>query len=206
MKRLRILTLGKYIKKKIDGNSIYNFLSKKNFSLKHYNEFQKINSTRKFDIVISYGYGLILSADQIKNIAPKIINLHIGYLPFARGIYPLLWSIIFNKPIGFSIHTIDNNEIDVGRLIYRKKINYSSSYSLKDIHEKCLMQINNVFFQKFYLIIKKTRFKNISKSRHYFNKSISNKLLLALPKKWNTKVSYLKNNSKTLKKIYKKKK
>ena len=77
---------------------------------------------------------------------------------------------------------------------------------MKDIHEKCLMQINNVFFQKFYLIIKKTRFKNISKSRHYFNKSISNKLLLALPKKWNTKVSYLKNNSKTLKKIYKKKK
>ena len=29
MKKLRILTLGKYIKKKIDGNSIYNFLSKK---------------------------------------------------------------------------------------------------------------------------------------------------------------------------------
>ena len=92
---------------------------------------------------------------RLKILLQKIINLHIGYLPFARGIYPLLWSIIFNKPIGFSIHTIDNNEIDVGRLIYRKKINYSSSYSLKDIHEKCLMQINNVFFQKFYLIIKK---------------------------------------------------
>ena len=29
--------------------------------------------------------------------------------------------------------------------------------------------------------------------------------MLALPKKWNTKVSYLKKNSKTLKKIYKKK-
>ena len=121
MKKLKILTLGKYIKKKINGTSIHDFLLKKKFKLTHYGEFKKISNLEKFDLVICYGYGLILKNEQISKMSAKIINLHIGYLPFARGIYPLLWSVVFNKPVGCTFHTIENEKIDTGKLIYRKK-------------------------------------------------------------------------------------
>ena len=204
MKKTKILTLGKYIKKKINGKSIYDFLKQKEFNLKHYDEFEKFKSNEKFDIVICYGYGLILSNQQIKKISKKIINLHIGYLPFARGIYPLLWSIIFNKKVGCTIHTIENKEVDTGKLIYRKKINIRSTQTLKDIHRLCLEQINKIFMDKFYILIKKKNLKKIPTCKYYFNKSTSNKLILALPKKWNTKASYLRSNSIKLKNLYKK--
>lgn len=202
MKKLKILTLGKYIKKKINGTSIHDFLLKKKFKLTHYGEFKKISNLEKFDLVICYGYGLILKNEQISKMSAKIINLHIGYLPFARGIYPLLWSVVFNKPVGCTFHTIENEKIDTGKLIYRKKIKFNTSDTLKDIHKLCLNQINISFIEKFDSLINKTIFKKISKSNYYFNKSKSKKLFLALPKKWNTKVLYLIFNSKKLKKIY----
>lgn len=203
MKKFKILTLGKYIKKKVNGTSIYDFLIKKKFKLKHYGEFKKVPNLETFDLVICYGYGLILKNRQINKISSKIINLHIGFLPFARGIYPLLWSIVFNKPVGYTFHTIENEKIDAGKLIYRKKIKFNSSNSLKDIHLFCLNQIHISFIKRFDFLIKKKKLNKIPKSKYYFKKNISNKLFLALPQKWNTKASYLKNNSNKLKKLYK---
>ncbi len=202
MKKLEVLTLGKYIKKKVNGVSIYDFLLKKKFKLKYYGEFKKVYNLEKYDLVICYGYGLILKDTQINKTSPKIINLHIGYLPFARGIYPLLWSIIYNKSVGVTFHTIENEKIDAGRIVYRKKIKYNSSNTLKDIHQFCLKQINYLFIKKFDFLIKKSKLKRIQISKYYFKKKLSHKLLLALPQKWNTKVSYLKKNSVKLKKIY----
>ena len=75
MKKTKILTLGKYIKKKINGKSIYDFLKQKEFNLKHYDEFEKFKSNEKFDIVICYGYGLILSNQQIKKINRYFFHL-----------------------------------------------------------------------------------------------------------------------------------
>ena len=204
MKKLKILTLGKFIKKKINGKSIYSFLSKKKHFIRHFGEFEsiRIKKGEKYDLVISYGYGIILKKNKIKKISSRIINLHIGYLPFARGIYPLLWSIIYNRPIGYTFHTIENEKIDTGKIILKKKIKFTLNKTLKGIHNECLKRINETFMNKFELLSSKFKKKKNINGKYYFTKFVSKNLLLALPKKWNTKVNYLKVNSLKLKKIY----
>ncbi|OUU50851.1 MAG: hypothetical protein CBC25_07030 [Pelagibacteraceae bacterium TMED65] len=203
MVKRKILLLGKYIKKKTKKKSIYDFLKKKN-DVTFFDEYQKIK-LKKYDLVIVYGYGKILKKDHIKKLGNNIVNLHIGYLPFARGIYPLVWSLIFFKPIGYSIHLISNEKIDEGPILIKKKINIKKTDNLADIHFNCRKAIENYFFQNFRKIYKHkkkklNRTKNIKK--YYFSKKISKKLISKLPLKWNTKVDYVFKNSKNLKKIY----
>tara|TARA_B110000483_G_scaffold57391_1_gene71780 strand:+ start:395 stop:1015 length:621 start_codon:yes stop_codon:yes gene_type:complete len=203
MKKLDILLLGKYVKKKAHRSSIYNFL-KKSHNITFVDEFQKIKF-KTYDIAICYGYGKILTKEQIIKINCKIINLHIGYLPFARGIYPLLWSLIFFKPIGFSIHLISNESIDDGPILIKKKIAIKKTDNLEKIHLNCRKAIDNYFFHNFEEILNyKTKKLNLLKApkKYYFSRKLSKKLMFKLPLKWSTSAEYLMGNSKNLKKIY----
>ena len=204
MPKLKILLLGKYIKKKTKKISIFDFL-KKTYQIKFFNEYQNVKF-KKYDLVIIYGYGKILRTKQIKKLGCNIINLHIGYLPFARGIYPLIWSIIFSKPVGFTIHQILNNKIDDGPILFRKKIKFKNYDNLSKIHFKCRSELEKYFFKNFEKILKYKKNKsNIFKStKHpYFSRKLSTKLLYELPDKWDTTTKYLKKNSINLKKIKK---
>ena len=203
MKKLNILLLGKYVKKKTHKLSIYKFL-KKTHNITFVDEFQKIK-IKKYDLAISYGYGKILKKKQIIAINCKIINLHIGYLPFARGIYPLVWSLIFFKPIGFSIHLISDEKIDDGPVIIKKKIHIKKNDNLKKIHFNCRKEIEDYFCKNFERILNlKIKKSNNPKSNknYYFSREISEKLMFKLPLKWHTSSDYLKKNSSNLKKIY----
>ncbi len=204
MQKLNILLLGKYIKEKTSKISIYDFL-RKSHKITFFNEFEKINF-KKYDLVISYGYGKILKKKQIKKLGSNIINLHIGYLPFARGIYPLLWSIVFLKPVGFSIHLISNNNIDDGPIFIRKKIIFKNTDNLQKIHYKCRKSLETYFFKNFKIILSYKKSKLIklkNQKKYYFSRKLSERLLYKLPYKWSTTAKYLKENSSHLKKIYK---
>ena len=152
MAKRKILLLGKYIKKKTKKKSIYDFLKKKN-EVTFFDEHQNIKA-KKYDLVIVYGYGKILEKKLIKKLGSNIVNLHIGYLPFARGIFPLVWSVIFFKPIGFSIHLITDEKIDDGPILIKKKINIKKNDKLADIHFNCRKAIENYIFQNFEKIFK----------------------------------------------------
>ena len=105
-------TLIKFLKsKKI------NVVSLKNRSL-------NLKLVKKFDFIISFGYRKIISKGLIERLDRPIINLHISYLPYNRGAYSNFWSFINNTPKGVTIHEIDNG-IDTGKIIYRKKINFT---------------------------------------------------------------------------------
>lgn len=56
----------------------------------------------------------ILSADAVKN--KKIINCHPGIIPAARGLDAFKWSIYNMRPIGNTLHYIDEN-VDSGEII-----------------------------------------------------------------------------------------
>ena len=203
MKKLSILLLGKYIKQKTCKSSIYNFLQKSH-NLTFVGEFQKIKF-KKYDLAISYGYGKLLTKREIIKINCKIINLHLGYLPFARGIYPLLWSLIFIKPIGFSIHLISNEMIDDGPILIKKKINIKQTNNLEEIHFNCRKALENYFFQNFEKLFNYKK-KKLNKlkivKKYYFSRKLSKKLIFKLPLKWQTSAKYLVKNSKKFKKIY----
>jgi methionyl-tRNA formyltransferase len=49
------------------------------------------------------------------------VNLHPGYLPFNRGAYPNVWSIVERTPAGATLHHVDDG-IDTGDIVAQEKI------------------------------------------------------------------------------------
>jgi len=66
-----------------------------------------------YDFYIILGSG-ILSADFVRG--KKIINCHPGILPAVRGLDALKWTIYEMKPLGVTLHYIDE-EVDSGEII-----------------------------------------------------------------------------------------
>jgi methionyl-tRNA formyltransferase len=78
-------------------------------------------SRLKPDIGVSILFGYVL-IDKFINIFTKgIINLHPSYLPYNRGVYPNVWSIIERTQAGVTLHYIDAG-IDTGDIISQSKI------------------------------------------------------------------------------------
>lgn len=78
--------------------------------------------------IIKWKYDLIISA-HCKQIFPRelvnsmrCVNIHPGFNPYNRGWFPQVFSIINKKPIGCTIHEM-NEEIDHGNIIYQKEVN-----------------------------------------------------------------------------------
>jgi methionyl-tRNA formyltransferase len=83
------------------------------------------------DLIISIRYGHILKNEVIKIPKHGVINLHSGLLPEYRGVMATFWAMLNNeKEIGTTLHYIDDNTIDTGRVIGKTKrpIDYSKSY------------------------------------------------------------------------------
>lgn len=126
-------------------NSLPDFLSEKGHKVLHSNK--KINSTKNFDLVISYGYRHIIPKKIISSSTP-IINLHMSFLPFNRGAHPNFWSHFENTPSGVTIHLIDEG-IDTGDCLFQKKVfidkekmTFFSSYSLLRKEIEDLFKVN----------------------------------------------------------------
>lgn len=80
-----------------------------------------IETAKKYDFLISFGYRYILKKDVIDFFPDKIINLHISLLPYNRGADPNLWSYLEDTPKGVTIHYIDES-IDTGNIILQKEV------------------------------------------------------------------------------------
>lgn len=74
----------------------------------------------------------ILSAETIEATHNMIINIHPGLLPESRGLDTIYWSIYNDVPIGITAHFI-SSKIDSGKLIYKEKLTFDSSYSISNI-------------------------------------------------------------------------
>lgn len=102
-------------------------------------EFNLINSSkgvekvRKFqpDLIISIRYGNILKDDVISIPNFGVLNLHSGVLPDYRGVMATFWAMLNNESeIGTTLHYIDDNSIDTGRIVSnsRLEVNKEKSY------------------------------------------------------------------------------
>lgn len=87
--------------------------------------FRRIREARA-DIAVSILFGYILTPEFIKLFPEGVINLHPSYLPFNRGAYPNVWSIVDGTPAGVSLHYIDSG-IDTGDLIARREVTVEPS-------------------------------------------------------------------------------
>lgn len=74
---------------------------------------------KNHDLVISAHCKQIFPAELIRKV--KCINIHPGYNPHNRGWYPQVFSILNGKPLGATIHEIDE-ELDHGKIIDREAV------------------------------------------------------------------------------------
>jgi methionyl-tRNA formyltransferase len=75
----------------------------------------------KPDLGISIMFGYILRSEFL-NVFPKgCINLHPAYLPYNRGAYPNVWSIIDETLAGVTLHYVDPG-VDTGAIIAQREI------------------------------------------------------------------------------------
>jgi len=82
--------------------------------------FQEIKAFKP-DIGLSILFDYILSKDFIDLFKAGIVNLHPSLLPYNRGQYPNVWSIVENTPAGVTLHYIDEG-IDTGNVIAQQEV------------------------------------------------------------------------------------
>lgn len=78
-------------------------------------------ATLDAEIGVSVMFGYLLKPDFLSLLPRGCINLHPGYLPYNRGTYPNVWSIVDQTPAGVTLHYIDEG-IDTGDIIRQKQV------------------------------------------------------------------------------------
>tara|TARA_B100000508_G_scaffold141097_1_gene146969 strand:- start:61802 stop:62557 length:756 start_codon:yes stop_codon:yes gene_type:complete len=90
---------------------------------------------KDYRLVISLHCKQIFPPELIKNV--RCINVHPGYNPYNRGWFPQVFSIINKKPLGVTIHEIDE-KLDHGKIIVRKKIDIKKSDTSGSLYKRIL--------------------------------------------------------------------
>ena len=97
------------------------------------------------EFIISYGYRYKIVKDILDYLPGKVINLHISYLPYARGAHPVFWSIFESSITGVSIHLVDEG-FDTGNILFQKEVDYSREEdTFLSIYKKMQFEIEKLF-------------------------------------------------------------
>ena len=97
------------------------------------------------EFIISYGYRYRITKDILDYLPGKVINLHISYLPYARGAHPVFWSIYESSITGVSIHLVDEG-FDTGNILFQKEVDYSREEdTFLSIYKKMQFEIEKLF-------------------------------------------------------------
>lgn len=89
----------------------------------------------EFDLVISLHCKQIFPSQIIDAI--RCINVHPGYNPYTRGWFPHVFAIVYNLPVGVTIHEMSKN-IDDGPIIYREEIPVDVCDTSETLYEKII--------------------------------------------------------------------
>lgn len=73
------------------------------------------------EIGVSVLFGYILRPAILEGLSRGCVNLHPGYLPYNRGAYPNVWSIVEGTPAGATLHFVDEG-IDTGDIVAQKRV------------------------------------------------------------------------------------
>lgn len=90
-----------------------------------------------YDLVISLHCKQLFPSKLVKSI--KCINVHPGYNPINRGWYPQVFAILYNLPVGATIHEIDEL-LDHGPIIAREFVEKTSYDTSSSLYNKILQK------------------------------------------------------------------
>ena len=87
------------------------------------------------EIGVSVLFGYMLRAG-FRNLLPHgCVNLHPGYLPYNRGAYPNVWSIVEQTPAGATLHYVDDG-IDTGDIVAQKRVDVAPTDTGESLYRK----------------------------------------------------------------------
>lgn len=95
----------------------------------------KVISELKPDLALSVLFGTILKSQFIGMFPLGVINLHPSYLPYNRGAYPNVWSIVDGTPAGATLHFIDDG-VDTGDIIAQTQVPVEPFDTGKSLYKK----------------------------------------------------------------------
>jgi methionyl-tRNA formyltransferase len=87
------------------------------------------------DLGISILFGYILRAELLRVLPAGCINLHPSLLPYNRGAYPNVWSIIDGTPSGVTLHYIDEG-VDTGDIIAQRQVEVEPVDTGQSLYQK----------------------------------------------------------------------
>lgn len=139
---------------------------------------KKVTNYEDYDFVVSYGYKLIIPQRVIDMFNNRIINLHISYLPWNKGISPNMWSFIDKTLKGVTIHYMDEG-IDTGDIIVQKEVKFNDTDTLSTSYNKLRDEIEQLFMDQWEQIVsgKCNRIKQMEKGTYHSIKDRNAKLL-----------------------------
>lgn len=73
------------------------------------------------DWLVSVSFGYLLKANVLAIPKHGAVNLHPALLPYNRGAYPNVWSIVEHTPAGVTMHFIDPG-VDTGDIISQREV------------------------------------------------------------------------------------
>lgn len=89
----------------------------------------------KPDLILSIFFDYILGKELIEIPHLGCINLHPACLPYNRGQFPNVWSIVEETPAGATLHYIDGG-IDTGDIIARKEVRVDFTDTGESLYRK----------------------------------------------------------------------
>lgn len=99
------------------------------------------------DMIFVFNINKIIKKDILLLPKKGCINLHFGYLPRYRGIFPAFWAHYNGEDyMGITCYKMDKG-IDTGYILYRGKIRINPAMNLVDIYQKGFEQAENVIIK-----------------------------------------------------------
>ena len=98
----------------------------------------KFNMEKKVKFVIIGGYDGILKKPFISSVK-KVINTHFGIIPRNRGCNPTIWDILSSKKGGYTTYEVNEN-IDLGKIIEQREIDYNNDVSSEQLYKLILSE------------------------------------------------------------------
>lgn len=98
-------------------------------------------------VFISVQYDKILKPSEFNT--SKIFNIHFSFLPYYKGVYPVVWPILNQEAFsGVTLHFIDAG-IDTGNIIDQKKIFLDHKINSFELYEKSCEVALELFIRNF---------------------------------------------------------
>lgn len=124
-------------------------------------------------LFISIQYDKIIDISKFKS--KYIYNIHFSYLPFYKGMYPIVWPIMNQEEFsGVTLHELDWG-IDTGDIIDQEKILLHALINSRELYGKCIQAASHVFKRNIKNLIKsnyKKEKQSSSVGSYYSKKSI----------------------------------